>query len=168
MAHPLRGGVAKPRGGLYLEIAIENRGRGLTKATGSITVDGNFERELDVDTFVPGTSIAYPVKWTDDPEDGEHRAVVELRYGDGVARWEGAFTVGEQVRDDLEDRQVDPPSDRDGGGSDVPMALIAGGAAAGGLLVAGGGYALARLRRPRGKHATPRGRRREPRAPGGD
>lgn len=151
--------AARPDG-LYLEIAIENRGRGLTKATGAITVGDEFEREFDVDTFVPGTAIAYPIKWSTDANDGEHEAVVELRYGDEVARWDGTFTVGEEVRDELEERQVTPPSEENDGDSDIPMGLMVGGALAGGLLVAGGGYRFARLRRPRGKHAMPRGRAR--------
>lgn len=44
--------VARPDG-LYLEIAIENRGRGLTKAEGVITVGEDSERRFSVDTFVP-------------------------------------------------------------------------------------------------------------------
>lgn len=151
--------AARPDG-LYLEIAIENKGLGLTKAEGVITVDDDFEREFDVDTFVPGTAIAYPVKWRADADDIEHQAAVELRYGDKVARWEGTFTVGERVRDELEERQVTSPAEQNDSDGEVPVAVILGGAAAGALLAAGGGYALLQLRRPPGKHAMKRGRAR--------
>lgn len=142
--------AARPDG-LYLEIAIENQGRGLTKAEGVLTVGDDFERTFDVDTFVPGTAIAYPIKWVADAEDGAHDATVELRYGNETARWDGTFTVGEKVRDELAERQVEAPPEQDPD-SGIPAAVIAGGAGAGALLVAGGGYALVRLRRPRGKH----------------
>lgn len=146
--------VARPDG-LYLEIAIENRGRGLTKADGVLTVGDDFERTFAVDTFVPGTAIAYPVKWVPNADDGEHQAAVELRYGQEVARWDGTFTVGEEVRDELADRQVTPPTERDGD-TGIPVAVIAAAAGAGALLVTGAGYARARHRRPRPKHALPR------------
>lgn len=141
--------AARPDG-LYLEIAIENRGRRLTKGEGVITVGDDFERAFDVDTFVPGTTIAYPVKWDVNAADGEHEAVVELRYGDAVARWTGSFTVGEKIRDELEERQVETPPAQPDSDSDIPMPAIVGGALAAALLVASGGYMLARRQRPSG------------------
>lgn len=146
--------VARPDG-LYLEIAIENRGRGLTKAEGVLTVGEGFEREFDVDTFIPGTAIAYPIKWVADRSDGEHLAAVELRYGEEVVRWSGTFRVGDEVREELADRQVVAPPEQEGD-SGVSTAVLAGGVAAGIALASGGGYAVTRLRRPRGKHAMKR------------
>lgn len=138
--------------GLYLEIAIENRGHGLTKAGGVITVDDDFEHQFDIDTFVPGTEIAYPVKWRTDAEEGEYSASVEVRYGDEVARWDGEFRVGEATLDELAERQVTTPEqDTDSG---LPMAVVAGAALAGAALLGGGGYVLARRRRPVGKHSA--------------
>lgn len=138
------GGVtaaARPDG-LYLEIAIENGGRGLTKAEGVITVGEDFEREFSVDTFVPGTSIAYPIKWPVADPDGQHEAVVELRYGGEIAEWEGSFAVGDETLEELGDRQVASPepgtSDGQAGGQDLPLVAIVAAVLAGGLLVAGG------------------------------
>jgi hypothetical protein len=139
--------AARPDG-LYLQVAIENRGRGLTKGEGTVTlVDDGFKRAFTVDTFVPGTSIAYPVKWSDDAEDGDYQAEVEIRYSGRVAQWTGSFTVDEAVRQELADRRVEVPrSGKEDGG--IPLAAVAGGMVAGGLITAGAAIAVRRLRRP--------------------
>lgn len=136
--------AARPDG-LYLEIAIAHTGTALTKGTGVISLpDDDFEREFSIDTFVPDTSIAYPVKWSPDAPDGEHRAQVEVRYGDQAASWEGTVTVGEQVRDELADRQVDAPGAADTAW--IPFAVLAGLVAAALALAVLGGLAVYRRR----------------------
>ena len=130
--------------GLYLQIGIANRGRKLTKARGSITVGDRFEQEFDVDTFVPGTRISYPVKWTTQAEQGEYPASVELRYGDEVATFQGDVRVGDSTLAELGDRQV-TVHDEDTGGSDPPVSLIAGVLLAAAVLI--GGYGSFRRRR---------------------
>lgn len=138
--------AARPDG-LYLEITIAHTGTALTKGTGVITVpDDDFEREFSIDTFVPDTSIAYPVQWSPDAPDGEHPAQVEVRYGDQVARWDGTVNVGEQVLDDLADRQVDPP-DAAAAGS-LPLVVLAVLATAALALAVLGGFVVIRLRQP--------------------
>ena len=107
--------------------------------------DDGFEQKFSIDTFVPGTSIAYPVKWTDKALDGDHPAHVEIRYGDRVAVWDGKFTVGEAIKEEQANRQVTPPSDSttsspDGG---LPVGLIAGGTL-GAVVLLGGGILLGR------------------------
>lgn len=141
--------VARPDG-LYLEVAIENTGHALTKAAGLIIVGDDFERDFDVDTFVPRTSVGYPIKWTD-AEDGEYAAAVELRYGERTARWEGTFTVGDEVLEELADRQVAP--DADEGDAGLPALPLIGAAVAGAVLMGAGGLATSRMRRPPGRHA---------------
>ncbi|MGH9153014.1 MAG: WxL protein peptidoglycan domain-containing protein [Acidimicrobiales bacterium] len=145
--------VARPDG-LHLQIALENKGRALTKASGTIAVGDDFERDFDVDTFVPRTSIAYPVKWDAKARDGEYPARVELRYGDRVARWEGSFTLGEEVLEDLADRRVGPATSPDGGdASDLPWAALAGALAGAVVFAVAVGAGVARFRRPRGRHS---------------
>lgn len=101
--------VARPDG-LYLEIGLENRGTALTQGAGSVEIPAlGFARDFSVDTFVPKTSIGYPIKWTDEPEEGVFEATVEIDYEDGVAEWAGTFTVGNPVLEDLEDRGVEVP-----------------------------------------------------------
>lgn len=139
--------VARPDG-LYLEVPIENSGSALTKAKGVIRVGDDFERKFDVETFVPRTSIAYPVKWTD-AEDGDYRATVELRYGERTARWAGSFDVGDEVRQDLADRQVTPDSGEDARGPLMPLV----GAALAGAVLLGAGLTVWNRRRPHRRHA---------------
>ncbi|HUR18389.1 MAG TPA: DUF916 domain-containing protein [Acidimicrobiales bacterium] len=138
--------------GLYLEIAVENTGQGLTKAKGVINVGTDFQREFDVDTFVPDTSIAYPIKWTADASDGEYPTRVEITYGERTAEWQGTFSVGQKVLEELADRKVppaDPPKADHERGSGVPVPALIGAAVGGAVLVGGGGLVLSRLRRPR-------------------
>lgn len=146
--------TARPDG-VYLEIAVENTGQTFTRGSGRITVSDGFEQTFEIDTFLPRTSIAYPIKWTESVEDGTHEVQVEITYGDQrrVAHWQGGFAVGEQVRADLADRQVERPSDVNDPGEGMPVpALIGGGAAA--LVTAG--WAVGRVTRPRANHLRKR------------
>ena len=101
--------VASPEG-LQLEIDIDHVGSELTTGEGTIVVAGDeeFERDITIDTFVPGTSIAYPVQWTTDPRQGTSGARVEIRYDGQVATWEGDIVVDDEVLAEAEDRRVDP------------------------------------------------------------
>lgn len=135
--------VARPDG-LYLEIAVDNTGRGTTKGEGVVNLaDDGFERQFSIDTFVPGTSIAYPIKWTDKALDGDHPAHVEIRYGDRVAVWDGMFTIGKAIKEEQANRQVTPPTDSDSSASGLPVGVVAGGIA-GGIVLLGGGVLLGR------------------------
>jgi hypothetical protein len=131
--------------GLYLQVAVDNKGRGLTKGEGVVTLaDDGFEQKFSIDTFVPGTSIAYPIKWTDKAVDGDHPAHVEIRYGDRMTVWDGKFTVGTAVKEEQANRQVTPPSDSSTApDSGLPVGLIAGGVV-GAVVLLGGGILLGR------------------------
>lgn len=145
--------VARPDG-FHVQIAVENKGRVLTKATGTIGVGDGFERDFEVDTFVPRTSIAYPVKWDAEVDDGEYPARVELRYAGRVARWEGSFTVGEDLLEDLADRREEPTASPDReSGSGLRWPAVAGAAAGTAVAAVVVGAGVARLRRPRGRHS---------------
>lgn len=99
--------AARPDG-LYLEIGIENQGTAMTSGEGTIEVPSQaFLQDFAVDTFIPATSIGYPIKWTDDPREGEYEAAVEIEYDGRTAAWSGSFTVGDPVLEDLEDRGVE-------------------------------------------------------------
>lgn len=99
--------------GIYLEIGIENQGTALTKGDGMITLpDDGFQRDFPIDTFVPGTSIAYPIQWAVSADNGTYDAAVDIRYDGKVATWEGTFTLGQTVQDELAQRQTNrPPRD---------------------------------------------------------
>lgn len=136
--------AARPDG-LYLEIGVSNRGTAMTTGTGVVTLpDEDFEREFVVDTFVPATSIRYPVSWTDRARTGEYRASVRIRYDGGVARWSGTFTVGDGVIEELQRRGATHADE-----SQVPLAVAV---AAGASVLAGTAWWLARRKR-RGSRA---------------
>lgn len=107
--------------GVYLGIEIANEGQGLTQDVGSGVVelpDEDFDAEFGLDTFVPATSIRYPVKWRAVAEEGEYAAQVEIIYDDGrVATWEGTFMVGDVLLQELKERS---PS----AGRSLPLLLI--------------------------------------------
>jgi hypothetical protein len=150
------GGVtpaARPDG-LYLEVAIENAGHGLTTGEGTLTLpDEGFERRFSIDTFVPATAIAYPVRWTTEAEDGTHRVRVEVHFGDRTATWEGTFGIGDDLRRDQADRQVETAGRSGGAGRDLWVPLVAGAVV---VVLAVAGLIGRRVRRPRGRHAVRR------------
>lgn len=93
---------------VYLGVAIANEGFGLTEGEGIIELpEHGFRRTFDVGTFVPGTSIVYPIEWERSPDEGEYAARVEISYEGGVARWEGNFVIGEAVSDQLAQNRGD-------------------------------------------------------------
>lgn len=98
--------------GMNLEIGISSAGGLLTSGTGVLEVDSTgFTSDFSLGTFVPGTSIAYPIVWTSTPKAGDYAAHVVLRYGDAnakTAEWNGKFTVGDETLAELEDRQAGP------------------------------------------------------------
>lgn len=119
--------AARPDG-LYFEIGIANVGTALTKGTGEIEVPSQDIFEVfDIDTFVPGTEIAYPVQWALSVPEGEYEARVLVEYEGGEATWEGTVVVGEGVRGELAERGVDVP------GSSIPLWMWLGAA---GVIVA--------------------------------
>lgn len=144
--------------GVYLEIGIENRGGALTKAKGTISLPSDgFQETFALDTFVPGTATAYPIKWAQSPRDGEHQARVELRYGTRTALWEGTFTIGEEVEKALVERGA-PGEIQESRDSTLTLAAAAAAAAAAaGLLVGGVIWLLSRRRRKRTNRRPPPG-----------
>ncbi|MGZ8693125.1 MAG: WxL protein peptidoglycan domain-containing protein [Gaiellaceae bacterium] len=146
--------------GVYLEIGIENRGGALTKAKGTITLpDDGFTQRFALDTFVPGTATAYPLKWAQSPRDGEHRATVELSYGTRKALWTGTFTIGEEVKEALVERGA-PGKIEESRNSALTLAAVAAAAAVTTGLLGGIIWLFSRRRRKRAdRHLTPSGER---------
>ena len=146
--------------GVYLEIGIANRGGALTKAKGTITLpDDGFTQRFALDTFVPGTATAYPLKWAQSPRDGEHRATVELSYGTRKALWTGTFTIGEEVKEALVERGA-PGKIEESRNSALTLAAVAAAAAVTTGLLGGMIWLFSRRRRKRAdRHLPPSGGR---------
>lgn len=103
--------------GVTLEVLIENVGFGLAQGEGVLELpEEGFEEALPLATFVPGTSIRYPVAWQEDPAEGEYRATVNLSYSEddpelltGRISWEGTFVIGEAAAGELDRLQGAEP-----------------------------------------------------------
>ena len=140
--------AARPDG-LYFEIGIANVGTALTKGRGEIEVASeDFFEVFDIDTFVPGTEIAYPVQWARSVPEGEYDARVLVEYEGGEATWEGTVVVGEGVSEELADRGIDVP----GGFPILPVAVVA----AALVIIAATAWWLLRRRRRRPSPPTRR------------
>lgn len=162
--------------GVYLEIGIENRGGALTKAKGVVSIpDERFKKTFAIDTFVPGTAAAYPIKWAPSPRSGEYQARVELRYGARRTSWEGTFTIGEKVAKELVERGAPGRVEKPPTSVATLAAIAAAAAAAAGLLVGGVIWLVSRRRRRRASVRRPppggdldeHGRDEDPPRPGG-
>ena len=96
--------VALPDGP-YLEMAFTNTGSTLTTGDGTITVaELGFEQDFTFDTFVPRTSVRYPVKLVEMPQDGSYATSVHLEYEGGSVVWSGEVVIGEALTSELVDR----------------------------------------------------------------
>lgn len=108
--------AARPDG-LYLEIAIDHDGHKLTRGNGFIELaSDSFRRDFLLDTFVPGTSIRYPIKWAEAAKTGRFRGHVEIHYDGLVAVWDGDVEMNQQVQEELEERLVNPEAESSSGG----------------------------------------------------
>lgn len=136
--------------GPQLEIALANTGQRLTRGRGVLTLlDDGVTLEFDLDTFVPATSIAYPLPWPD-LTAGTHAVRVELEHEGAPVRWEGDVTVA----DDAVQAAVDAASPRTPtAAGPIPSSgmspVVIGVAVLGGVAVAAGGQAGLRLLRRR-------------------
>jgi hypothetical protein len=143
--------AASPNG-MNLEIAISNPGGLLTSGNGTIDLpDSGFTADFPIGTFVPGTSIAYPILWTTTPKAGTYGAHVIVHYGDQgsqTAEWNGQVTVVDKSLSDLKNRIVAPQATEGastGGGRPWLIYGLIGGLV---LVVLIMGFALLRRRRP--------------------
>jgi hypothetical protein len=70
--------------GVSLGLHIANQGNAFAHGKGSVRVAStNTDVNFRIDTFVSGTSIVMPVKWTSEVVPGTHKVQVDLQYEDG-------------------------------------------------------------------------------------
>jgi hypothetical protein len=118
--------------GVDIGIGLSNTGGNLTKAQGVIRIPAEgFERRFSVDTFVPDTSIIYPVRWRDSLPSAPLDADVELSIAGRTVTWHGVIAADDGMRRDLSDRQVvtTQPSSPSRAPVSAPLAAAVGAAA---------------------------------------
>lgn len=91
-------------GGVDLGIHMANTGNAFAHGTGVVRVaDTNTDFSFKIDTFVPGTAIVYPMKWTKSVIPGSHHVQVDLTYEDGRrTSWTGTVVIAGAAQSRLE------------------------------------------------------------------
>ena len=65
--------------------------------------DTNTDFSFKVDTFVPGTAIVYPMRWTKTVVAGTHHVEVDLTYEDGRrTSWTGTVVIAGDAQNQLQ------------------------------------------------------------------
>ena len=97
---------------------IANHGKAFAHGTGVIRVpDTKTDFSFKIDTFVPGTSIVYPMQWTKTVVPGTHHVEVDLDYEGGRrTTWNGIVTIGDALANQLGNNlaNVKPPAKKVG------------------------------------------------------
>jgi len=87
----------------YIGIRMRNNGDTFLKPHGLITLtDPNgkqaLEKEIKMGTFVPGSEVIYPLRWSGELKEGSYKASIKLDYGsDKHATYEGTLDVSSQA-----------------------------------------------------------------------
>jgi hypothetical protein len=104
--------------GITLGVHIANQGSAFAHGTGVIRIpDTKTDFSFKIDTFVAGTSIVYPMQWTQTVVPGTHHVEVDLEYEDGRrASWNGVVTIGDALASQLGSSlaNIKPPTKKAG------------------------------------------------------
>jgi hypothetical protein len=93
--------------GMALDIAITNTGHGLASGKGSIDVpSADFHKDFALEDVLPGTSVSYPIVWSENPEQRKYDARVSISYNGKSADWSGSFSVGQTAVSELLNRST--------------------------------------------------------------
>ena len=93
-------GLVEQPSGPYIGVQMKNDGDVFLKPSGTVALtDSNGRRTLEqpitMGTFVPGTEVTYPVKWSGELKPGDYQVRVELKYGEKlIARYDGPLKIG--------------------------------------------------------------------------
>jgi hypothetical protein len=85
---------ASPQG-IVLGLHMANEGNAFAHGTAVVRVaDTNTDKTFNVETFVPGTAIVYPMIWTKSVVPGSHKVQVDITYEGGRrTTWSGVVNV---------------------------------------------------------------------------
>ena len=96
-----------------LDIAIANTGHGLASGKGSIDVpSANFHKDFTLEDVLPGTSVTYPIVWSQNPEQKTYDAKVSISYNGKSADWSGSFSVGQTAVSELQNYETSTTGER--------------------------------------------------------
>jgi hypothetical protein len=81
--------IVEEPSGPYIGVQIKNDGDVFLKPSGTVVLtDTNDKRvreqPITMGTFVPGTKVTYPVKWSGELKPGDYRVRVEMKYGESA------------------------------------------------------------------------------------
>ncbi|MDP9265928.1 MAG: hypothetical protein M3O91_07420 [Chloroflexota bacterium] len=84
--------------GAYAVARLANSGNTLLRSAGSLLVtradrSTAIASPLTLDTTVPGTDAAYPIRWTPEPSAGRYHAHIELAWDGGSLVWDSDFDI---------------------------------------------------------------------------
>jgi hypothetical protein len=81
--------------GIVLGIHMANKGNAFAHGKGVVRIpDTNTDFSFDMDTFVPGTAIVFPMLWTKSVVPGKHQVEVDIDYEGGRrTTWNGVVTI---------------------------------------------------------------------------
>jgi hypothetical protein len=131
--------------GIVLGIHMANQGNAFAHGKGVVRIpDTNTDYSFDMDTFVPGTAIVFPMLWTKSVVPGRHTVEVDIDYEGGRrTTWNGVVTIEGAGKNDLEAalRNVKAPGSSGGFNWLLLLAAV--------LLLAFVGGAIAMRRRAR-------------------
>ncbi len=97
---------ARPAG-MYLDIGLTNTGHGLASGKGTIKVSpGDFQKDFDLGDVVPGTSFAYPIVWSTNPDKRSYDVTVSIDYNGKTVDYTGSFKVGDAALTQLSNVQT--------------------------------------------------------------
>ena len=83
---------------------MANKGNAFAHGKGVVRIpDTNTDFSFDMDTFVPGTAIVFPMLWTKSVVPGKHQVEVDIDYEGGRrTTWNGVVTIEGSGKGDLE------------------------------------------------------------------
>ncbi len=81
--------------GIELGIHMANQGNAFAHGKGVVRIpDTNTDFSFDMDTFVPGTAIVFPMLWTKSVVPGKHQVEVDIDYEGGRrTTWNGVVAI---------------------------------------------------------------------------
>lgn len=96
-------GLVQEPSGPYIGVQMRNDGDTFLKPSGTVVLTDTtgkrvLEQPITMGTFVPGTGVTYPVKWSGELKPGDYQVSVEMKYAaenatTRIARYDGPLKI---------------------------------------------------------------------------